>query len=937
MSDEISVKTWWNQASATNQTSSTTSNQVNDDFVLDFWDDEDIVESTNTVSDGNDNSSSDWENIKNSEWDENSSWLDDNEDTLNGDDLFGDDTEDKGDVEEKEDRDNHEDNKSGWKNTKDSKWDETDTWLTDDDTFGGDDLFGDTTEGKEEKEKKEDIKEEEDTNNDKINDDTDITDNEGNTDNDENIDDTKDIDDAQESNSYDNFDMSFDSPLDDDSTDSDSSDLSDTNEEDNVETASDTESSIESDTQSDSDFQLDLDSSEVSWDTDTPSDLDVAEEKVLDEDTDSENILSEDSTSENSEDNNIVESEWNNKSLDFTENENHESDDSQSEENEPISIDFTDDENSTEDSNETNTLEIWDDDFLNEEDNTDSTINSADEIKDNTDTNDNVDENTNQESISSTDVEFVDDGSSSLNSESWQEYMPVEWLNDISNDEISDEPLINDSLDNNGDSDVVDEDNPQNLDFDPNKNTNQEELSFDQQPNIQDYLNNQTDEPIQSSENWETLESNQSVTASDLDNSSSEENNSTKVELDFVWNGAESMNFDLNVPQTSDQDSSVSQGNTESWNEFSLNYTENDVNSSADTQVSINNDSTQEIQLTTTLPSEWEGSKPEIDNNSITQESSNEISFTLWGEAPNNVPEVGQMQPTLSLDQILDSELSSNPQYSNNSIASPENITASSKSKVGILFAWVGLFVVVGLVVVLAFPSLLPNRNSWDNIDEWDIDTWHFVADTGLNIPDPDITEPDFPDPDVNDPNQFSDNNTTWYEGQVSIWWTTTQSIVEFPDPYGWMTQEERETGLTDDPDPVPYIWGTEDIIVEEDPEEYEKLLTNDILSSISSFKSQAEWYYSYGQEHSDRKIIKYASQIINACDNYESQVAAWEWISQEFFSEFEDRMLEIINKIDDYNNWWAESPQIIQNTTTNENDNNLSEKDELKEYLYSR
>ena len=158
MSDENAVKTWWNQASvatASNQTSSSTSNQVNDDFVLDFWDDEeDIEESTNTVSDKDNNSASDWKDIKDPKWDEATSWLDNNEDPLNGDDLFGDDSEEKQEVKrnedskEKKDINNAETSKSNWKSIKDSEWDKKDTWLNDEDTFGGDDLFGDDPEWK---------------------------------------------------------------------------------------------------------------------------------------------------------------------------------------------------------------------------------------------------------------------------------------------------------------------------------------------------------------------------------------------------------------------------------------------------------------------------------------------------------------------------------------------------------------------------------------------------------------------------------------------------------------------------------------------------------------------------------------------------------------------------------------------------------------------
>jgi hypothetical protein len=48
-----------------------------------------------------------------------------------------------------------------------------------------------------------------------------------------------------------------------------------------------------------------------------------------------------------------------------------------------------------------------------------------------------------------------------------------------------------------------------------------------------------------------------------------------------------------------------------------------------------------------------------------------------------------QIQSTLSLDQILDSELSSNPQYSSNSVAVPENTGGkkSNSSKLGLIFA----------------------------------------------------------------------------------------------------------------------------------------------------------------------------------------------------------------------------------------------------------
>lgn len=323
-------------------------------------------------------------------------------------------------------------------------------------------------------------------------------------------------------------------------------------------------------------------------------------------------------------------------------------------------------------------------------------------------------------------------------------------------------------------------------------------------------------------------------------------------------------------------------------------------------------------------------------------------------EKPNNWSEPMQMQATLSLDQILDSELSSNPKYSsNNSVITPKGDTkgtVSNKSNKWVL-VWIMLVLVLGVVGVLAFPSLIPGLNipilgigdAWDTSTSED--TWHFAPDDEWEFPDPDLPNPDLPDPDLPDTN-LPDSESTWYnEGDTSVGWGSSPTVIEFPDPFDGTDDDERgwstgwDTGWNDSSTkPIPYIWGDDDInIPDDDNDDSEWMLMDTIFSSISSFKSQAESYYSWGQETSDRKIVKYASQIIHACDDYEIQVSSWEWISQESLSEFEDRMNEIIKKIEDYNNWWGETPQVIQSNTETNEENSNSDEEELQDYLYSR
>jgi hypothetical protein len=92
-------------------------------------------------------------------------------------------------------------------------------------------------------------------------------------------------------------------------------------------------------------------------------------------------------------------------------------------------------------------------------------------------------------------------------------------------------------------------------------NSSETEESVEQQPNLQDYLSNQTSDAItQSSEEEiqesnesfqsleeESLEANQPVDITNLDNESSNENNNSGSVLDNTQ--PESMSFDINLSQ----------------------------------------------------------------------------------------------------------------------------------------------------------------------------------------------------------------------------------------------------------------------------------------------------------------------------------------------------------------------------------------------------
>ena len=468
----------------------------------------------------------------------------------------------------------------------------------------------------------------------------------------------------------------------------------------------------------------------------------------------------------------------------------------------------------------------------------------------------------------------------------------------------------------------------------------QPDSPIERQPNIQDYQNNTfNDNPSFFKESEETSFENP-TNSNDTPNN---EYNNTLNMSNYPWLQDETQNTPLNETQSTNQESFINQ-NSEIWDLHDSN-TENSFTNEIDTpnEIWINGNWINE-NINNSTQTYVENIFPQIENNSTTQESQwNEI-YNNWTNdvSSNNNTEIPQMQSTLSLDQILDSELSSNPKYSDNSISIPENKNKPplQTKKISTILVWIWIFILTWFVVVLAFPSWNSDRKPWDEVNNtWNVHgAWielDYITNSWEYIPDPDF-ESDFPDPII-----------TWeVEEQYSptIQPESTTFVVDFPDSFDeW---DEDITNTHTDPIAIPYIW-TSEYEYKNEEQENKDLKTN-IMESISSFKSQGEIYHSYWIENSDRKVVKYALQVINTCEIYEEQIWRWEWINQESFNEFKNKVSWILLKIEEHINWWWDDYlQVIQNNIeSNEKNNEIYEsienedsieKEELKEYIYSR
>lgn len=276
---------------------------------------------------------------------------------------------------------------------------------------------------------------------------------------------------------------------------------------------------------------------------------------------------------------------------------------------------------------------------------------------------------------------------------------------------------------------------------------------------------------------------------------------------------------------------------------------------------------------------------------------------------------------TLSLDQILDSELNSNPQYADNSKAVPKNVPSSpwffSKKTMGII-AVISLFAVAGYVAVLAFPSKNTDKKSQEVVTStWNQD--HFVWY------DPTTEPEEYPEID-------EDKVNTWDDKINPV-----KSQVSFPDA-GWEDWgvEPENLNNPEDYEPEPYYCtGDECLEITEIEEPVDVLTVEEIKPIISDYKSSAEKYYSLWDDTQDKKLIKYALQIISLCDSYESEIESWEWATQESLDNFKSQIKTLMSKMEKYVGGWEEVQTFTQSNFNEEYD--FEWKDELKEYINNR
>ena len=386
-------------------------------------------------------------------------------------------------------------------------------------------------------------------------------------------------------------------------------------------------------------------------------------------------------------------------------------------------------------------------------------------------------------------------------------------------------------------------------------------------------------------------------------------------------------NLQSNIAENPDFTMDYSESNQEVQSpEFENNGSvpiENPSKNQGDTQnfqISENEDTNQntsEVNNWTTFVSEENnslGGQLNNNQNSQMQENVDKINEVIYPQnarelsnRPANNEGTQEITSTLSLDQILDSELNSNPQFTDNSQAVAKNVQKSSwllaNKKMIWIISWILIFLLAWFVFVMAFPSKSFNRkigdvaiNTQDEIEEI-----HNSWSDDLN--DQDLIE-EYEVSDTESEKQLDETtDTTLEEGNKTAW----SSVQVFPD-----AEIDEWDEILDENTPTdiePYI------CIGNDCEKESNITSNTMTieekkSVISDFKSYAQEYYNLWDETQDKKLVRYAAQIMYLCDNYQEQLENWEWNNQESFENFEskvsslkDKMIKYFGSINDIGN----------------------------------
>ena len=262
-----------------------------------------------------------------------------------------------------------------------------------------------------------------------------------------------------------------------------------------------------------------------------------------------------------------------------------------------------------------------------------------------------------------------------------------------------------------------------------------------------------------------------------------------------------------------------------------------------------------------------------------------------------------QQISTLSLDQILDTELVNNPQLTDNSTAVPVNMPRNkwlfgSKKTIWVV-TWIGMMLLAVFVVVLAFPSGI-SKEKKDSIDDEQIVEEH-IGDHQVATLDESIE--DNPENDAREDIWQWDTNI--HSGKITV-------QEGFPEAE-WEDGNETFEGDTgwDRWEIDPYVCDWDDC-PHESWNQWNSIVIWDILPIISNYKSQAEQYYSQWDEMQDKKLVKLSLKAIYLCNSYESQINNWEDLDEESLLSFESKIEKLLDKMQDY--LGGNDYEIVQN-----------------------
>ena len=272
-----------------------------------------------------------------------------------------------------------------------------------------------------------------------------------------------------------------------------------------------------------------------------------------------------------------------------------------------------------------------------------------------------------------------------------------------------------------------------------------------------------------------------------------------------------------------------------------------------------------------------------------------------------------EMKSTLSLDEIMDSELQSGKFSNDNQKISQKvpSVTSGNDGKgrrILVVVAWIWMFLMAWVAAYLAFPDLLSTIS-----DKWAVDVsedQHSVAqvpeeytsvvsDTDLGV-DIDWGDENLGD-DLIDLDDLQKNPGLGDGSKVALefpdlWWD--DGDIDNFDGISW--DSDVDDLWSDDSEPIPNDWYDDGDLYPSDGEQEPEILVtiDEINNTIDSYREQGDWYYSYAQENSDNRVYKYATKVLSLCDEYENRISNWEWVDAQSYDSFKAETSAILGKL---------------------------------------